>query len=380
PPTIAVGVSAFGADVGGGTALYWSDLLGQHNLMTSVGFAGVGFGNPLHGLSATAAYQNQKSRWSWGVVGGQVSMVSESYATGLDVAGGVPIIVDDTIRILDIQREAAGVFSYPFNRTSRLEFSSGYRNFATVAEREQTIYLAETGELIGQGSLDLPSVPSIHLATGSAAFVFDTSTSAGLSPIHGERSRFEVSANAGSLQFTTALVDYRRYFRLPEKLSLAGRFLHFGRYGKESDDVRLQDVSIGYASLVRGYSIGSFTANECGASLQINGACPALDQLFGSRIAVANAELRLPLLGPFAAITTRSVPPVEAAAFYDAGAAWRKTETIPVFGDGSRHLVRSYGGTFRMNLLGFAIGQVSYVRPLDRGKGWHFEFALTSGF
>jgi outer membrane protein assembly factor BamA len=167
---------------------------------------------------------------------------------------------------------------------------------------------------------------------------------------------------------------------LPGKLTFAGRVLHFGRYGGGAKDSRLQDLSLGYATLVRGYTIGSFRASECGARLQTYGDCPALDQLFGSRIAVANAELRLPLLGPFAAITSRHVPPVETAVFYDAGAAWRKTERYPIFETTSRHLVKSYGATLRVNLLGIAIGQMSYVRPLDRGRGWHLEFALTSGF
>jgi outer membrane protein assembly factor BamA len=97
--------------------------------------------------------------------------------------------------------------------------------------------------------------------------------------------------------------------------------------------------------------------------LQTYGDCPALDQLFGSRIAVANAELRLPLFGSYAAIPTRRVPPVEAAVFYDTGAAWRKTEAIPFFQTNSRHLVQSYGTTLRVNILGMAIGEMSYVYP-----------------
>jgi outer membrane protein assembly factor BamA len=174
-------------------------------------------------------------------------------------------------------------------------------------------------------------------------------TDAGISPVWGQRYRFEVSGNHGSL-YTTALADYRRYFRLPGKLSLAGRILHFGRYGGGAEDSRMQDLFLGYTSLVRGYTTGSFRASECGPRLQTYGDCPALDQLFGSRIAVANAELRLPLLGSFAVIPSRHIPPVEAAVFYDAGAAWRKTE-IATFENASRHAVKSYGGTLRVNLM-----------------------------
>jgi outer membrane protein assembly factor BamA len=348
--------------------------------MTSVGTIGFGQGNPLRNLSAVAAYQNQKSRWNWGLVGGQVPLVSGSYTSGVGVVGGNVVVVDDTVQVWQIERQASGILSYPFNRAARMEFSTGYRNIAFSARQDQSIYSATTGELLGRASGDLPTAPSLHFATGSTAFVFDSSVSASVSPIWGQRYRFEISANHGSLTYTTALADYRRYFRLPGKLTLAGRILHFGRYGGGAEDPRFQDLSLGYATLVRGYTIGSFRSSECGARLQIYGDCPALDQLFGTRIAVANAELRMPLLGAFAAIPSRRVPPVEAAVFYDAGAAWRKTERTPIFQDDSRHAVKSYGATVRVNLLGIAIGQMSYVRPLDRGRGWHLEFALASGF
>jgi Tol biopolymer transport system component len=380
PPSIEVAAGSYGSAVGGGMALYWSDLLGQHNLMTSVGAVAFGQGNPLRNLSGTAVYLNQKSRWNWGVVGGQAPLISEGYSTGLGTVGGNLVVVSNSIRFWQIERQVSGLVSYPFNRAARIEFSSGYRNIAFAARQEQTTYSASTGQLLATVSGDLPTAPSLHMATGATALVFDSSVTAGVSPLWGQRYRLEVSANQGSITYTTALADYRRYVRLPGKLTLAGRVLHFGRYGGGAEDSRLQDLSLGYAALVRGYSIDSFRASECGNRLQTYGDCPALDQLFGSRIAVANSELRLPLLGSYAAIPTRHVPPVEAAVFYDTGAAWRKTETIPFFQTNSRHVVQSYGTSLRVNILGIAVGQMSYVYPIDRGIGWHFEFALTSGF
>jgi hypothetical protein len=48
---------------------------------------------------------------------------------------------------------------------------------------------------------------------------------------------------------------------------------------------------------------------------------------------------------------------------------------------GSRSEVTSYGGSLRFNILGFAVGQLSYVRPNDRPlKDWHWEFSLIPGF
>ena len=41
----------------------------------------------------------------------------------------------------------------------------------------------------------------------------------------------------------------------------------------------------------------------------------------------------------------------------------------------------SAGVALRVNLLGFAIAEVDYVRPLDRSrKGWLWQFGLTPGF
>jgi hypothetical protein len=67
-------------------------------------------------------------------------------------------------------------------------------------------------------------------------------------------------------------------------------------------------------------------------------------------------------------------------AFFDAGVAWARGRSPALVG-GDRELVRSFGGTARLNLFGFAVLQLDYVRPLDRpGKSPYFTFNLLSGF
>jgi hypothetical protein len=53
-----------------------------------------------------------------------------------------------------------------------------------------------------------------------------------------------------------------------------------------------------------------------------------------------------------------------------------------VFGlDGVREPVKSAGLGLRMNLFGFAIGELDLVRPFDRPeKGWVWQFELQPGF
>jgi hypothetical protein len=97
-------------------------------------------------------------------------------------------------------------------------------------------------------------------------------------------------------------------------------------------------------------------------------------------MAVGNAELRVPILGGLGLIPSRGYPPVELAPFYDVGVAWKKDEPLRFAQNGTRDFVRSYGLTLRANALGFAIIQLSYVRPVDRPRGWHWEFAFQPGF
>ena len=127
---------------------------------------------------------------------------------------------------------------------------------------------------------------------------------------------------------------------------------------------------------MRGYDAQSFTVDECGPG----GDCPDFDRLFGSRMGVANLELRLPLLGALGVLRSPAIPPVEAAGFYDTGVAWTDRDEARFLG-GGRNGVSSYGTSLRVNLLGFAVAEVAYVHPNDRPlKGWYWQFNLQPGF
>ena len=71
---------------------------------------------------------------------------------------------------------------------------------------------------------------------------------------------------------------------------------------------------------------------------------------------------------------------MELALFGDAGIAWARDRS-PSFAGGDREWVRSAGIALRFNAFGYAIGEIDYVRPLDRpGRGWVWQFNLTPGF
>ncbi|MFB3903269.1 MAG: peptidase S9 [Acidobacteriota bacterium] len=377
-PTVGVGVSNFGTFVGGGTGLHWSDMLGFHNLTTLFDAGNNGGGNVANSITALLGYENQRSRWDWGAIGGQVPFVTGDFVQGTTVVNGQQVLAEQVVRFWQINREIQGRLAYPFSEAQRIELGGGFRNISFDAESETDFFSPVTGEFLARQTQDLPRPDAINLGTATAALVYDTSVFGGTSPVIGQRYRFQVEQVGGSLLFTNVLTDYRRYFMFLRPLTLAGRFLHYGRYGSDAEDPRMQDLFLGYPSLIRGYDFGSFSVDECQPTTPGDGSCPVFDQLIGSRLAVANAELRLPVFGPLGVVPSQGFIPVETALFYDAGMAWTSTAGSNF---SARDPVKSYGGSLRINLLGFAVAQVSLVRPVDRPlKNWIWEFSLTPGF
>jgi hypothetical protein len=291
---------------------------------------------------------------------------------------GQPALVEQSVRLWQMNREVNGIVAYPFSRAQRVELTGGYRNIGFAADATVRAFSPINGQLLLEERRDVPTPDALHLGTAAAALVYDTSLFGGTSPVRGQRYRLEFGTANGTLNYTSALADYRRYFMPVRPLTLAARILHFGRYGGDAEDRRMQDLFIGYPSLVRGYTPGSFRPEECPPNE--TGSCPVFDRLIGSRIAVANAELRIPLLGALGVIPSRGFPPVEIAPFYDAGIAWMSSEQARLR-DRARSPVTSYGLSLRFNLLGYLIGQVSYALPQDRpARAGIWEFTFTPGF
>ena len=380
-PTVAVGVDRFGPAVGGGIGLQFADMLGNHSLTTVVQLnSGINGNFSLKNTAAQALYFNQAHRVNWGIVAGQVPYLSGGFQSSLDVINGEPVQVDQAIIFRQTEQSASGVVAYPFNRAQRLEFQGGLTRISFDQLVETNVFSLRTGQLIGRGSEETSLAETLTLGTTSAALVFDTSNFGPTSPVQGQRYRLEAAPSFGSLQFTNVLADYRRYFMPVPFYTIAGRVMHYGRYGTGASDARLFPMFLGYPNLVRGYDVGSFQAADCLPTAL--SACPVFDQLMGSRLLVANLEFRFPLLRPFGATQRMYGPiPVEVAFFADGGVAWDRNDKPSIFG-GSRQPVASAGVAFRVNLLGFAVGEFDITRPFHRPgqRGWTFQFNLLPGF
>jgi Tol biopolymer transport system component len=372
-PSIGVGADQFGTYAAGGLAFLFSDMLGDHMLGATVQST-----SRVEETGASVVYLNRTRRWNWGAILEHLPYSTGSFAQGLVEAEGQQAIVQQTYRLTQFNSGASGILHYPFSRVQRAEFSAGVRRIGFDAELETQWFSPVTGQRFDEQVKELPRPGALNFGEATAALVYDSSVFGATSPLLGRRYRLEYSQITGSLTYGGMLADYRRYFMPARPFTLAVRGLHYGRYGGDAEDPRLPPLFIGYQGLVRGYDIGSFDADECN-SVDLS-TCDAFDRLNGSRVAIAGVELRFPLLGLFSRRSFYGPFPIELALFGDAGVAWT-SNTRPSFAGGERGWARSVGAALRVNLLGFAVAEIDYVRPLDRSRrGWLWQFGLTPGF
>lgn len=372
-PAIGVGTDRFGTYAAGGISFRFSDMLNQHMIGATIQST-----SRIQETGAQAVYLNRKSRWNWGVILDRLPYVTGGYSQGLANVNGQNAIVQETVRVVQVDSGASAIAQYPFSRVQRFEVSGGIRRIGFDAEVRTQLFSPVTGQLFDQATEELPRPSALNLGTATAALVYDSSTFGATSPLFGRRYRLEYSQMSGTLTYGGVLADYRRYFMPARPFTLAFRGMHYGRYGAGAEDTRLRPLFIGYQSLVRGYGYGSFTADECNSLDGLT--CAVFDRLNGSRVLVANAELRFPLLGLFSRRSFYGPFPIEMALFADAGTAW-SSRTRPRFAGGDREWVRSAGAALRVNVLGYAVAEFDYVRPFDRSRrGWIWQFGLTPGF
>jgi Tol biopolymer transport system component len=396
-PSLGAGVSSFGSYIGGGAALMWGDMLGNHSLITQLQLQIIN-GNVVNGLGGLVTYVNRTHRLNWGVQAGQVPQFSQYYAGGYAQQGNQVVYVEQTYNFWQTDRRALALAIYPLSSVMRLEFQGGFQQLGFHAETQTQIFDAATFQRLSSNTVNAPACGdslsfftnlcdpgNLNEATGSAALVFDNSISGPTGPILGQRFRLEADPSAGTLNYVSALADLREYLMPVWPITLAGRAMHYGRYGSGAGDDRLGILFLGYPTLVRGYDYGSFSTANCDPNVPL-GQCSEIkvyNELFGSRMAVANAELRLPITGPIGlAHTGMAVPPLDLFGFFDAGVTWGRNPLTTSYQKlSTNYAVTSAGFGGRVNMFGFAVFEVYWVKPFERtDKGSYVGFALTPAF
>ncbi len=399
-PQVGVGVSTAGAfgrsGIYGGVAGIFSDMLGRHTVFGAVQAQG-----QLDEIGFAAVYLYRRTRWNYGVAAQRVPFIYPFRRLVYDEQQD--LVRDQLVFFRQFNTSLLGLAQYPLSRVQRVEFSAGLRRIGQDLQIREIVsdpIRDNQGRIIGYVPIELresrESLFNYNMFESSAALVYDNALFGFTSPFAGQRYRFEVSPTFGQLQFWEGLADYRRYLWL-RPFTVAVRGMHFGRYGRDAEMLGQQGggIFLGYPFLVRGYG-GSDLSSQCQRQGPGSAACQMFEDLIGSRIAVLNAELRFPLVRAlvlgFAPI---GLPPIEGFAFADAGVAWNK-ETVPVFGRGvnatgsalipwtdermPRGFFSSVGVGARVNLFGYFVIEIDYVNPLDRERGWHWQFGIQPGF
>lgn len=382
-PSVGVGYSGtYGTAVGGDIAALFSDELGQRE----IGFAIQGETGELNEFGFQGYYLNQARRLQWGGAASHIPYISgfTTVSNGtVDIDGQqVPATIVEQLRQTITEDRADFITQYPFSLTQRLEASAG---FTRIDFDNELLSAAIVGDqVIDRRDQNLPAPEGLQLYQASLAFVGDSSYFGFTSPVRGRRYRFEVEPTFGDLEFQSLTADYRRYFFF-RPVTLAVRGLHFGRYGRDAESERLTQLYVGRPTLVRGYELGDIGLSECTPVPGNTTACPEFDRLVGSRIAVANLELRLPLLGVEGyGLIRASFLPTDLNFFVDAGTAWSKGITPEVRFDRNsidRIPVVSAGVSARILLGGFAVLEFYYAKPFQRPQeDWVTGFLIAPGW
>ncbi len=334
-------------------------------------------GTDVDDFAGQIAYMNRRHRLNWGGTLG--FMPSRFFGAHRSVEREGPLVTRETTSLRYTHSWAALNARYSLNRSQRVEFGAGVRRTGFEWQRFRRVVDAVAHEELSSEAQELSAGRPIHLAEAHAAFVHDTSVFGPTSPILGQRYRFEIEPAFGAVQFADVRLDYRRYFVPVRPFTLAVRVEHVGRYGPGATDARLTPLVYGLQTLVRGYDLRSFAADECGLGATT---CSMMEELTGSRFALLNLELRAPLAG----LLTRSFDygslPIEAIAFMDAGFLWTAAPSPgPNRGSGLEFdRFRSVGAGARVNVGGI-IFEVTAAKPFDRrSNGWRTSFLLRPGF
>lgn len=368
---LGVATSRIGTGLAGGVNMIFSDILGNHQL-----FGGVALNGEIYDFGGQFAYVNQKGRLGWGA---QISHIPYRSA-GLRYLGDSISYGDSQVPVTNVQLDLLRIFEdqaslfafYPFSTTKRIEFGATASHYSFRRDLYNNYYY--TYSLIARDrERDVEAPEGYSLYHTNAAFVSDNSYFGIAAPLLGSRFRLEAQRYFGELDFYSLLADFRKYFFL-KPISLAFRFIHYGRYGSGAEN-NLYPLYIGNPFYIRGYDSRTVRTNITQSSDYVN-------QLAGTKMLVGNFEIRIPFSGPkrLALIKSRYVL-TDLNFFVDGGMAY--STMLPVTTNEAGDLVPqstpvySTGVSVRINVFGQLILEPYYAIPI-RENGWQLgSFGLN---
>jgi hypothetical protein len=383
---VGVGVSQFGTAMAGGVNMLFSDMLKRNQI-----YAALQVNGQIEDIGGAVNYINQSRRFNWG--GGFLHFPYRyddfryiSYDTSL-------------IKTYRTFIDEVSLFSYyPISKNQRLEGGLGYTHYGVSLEVDTIIY-TPVGRLVkrDKNPPEEDEFDPFGVLNSYIAYVGDNSHFGLTSPLKGYRYRFQVKQyfqlnkdiNFDDIRFLSVSADYRKYF-YTKPLGFGIRLLHYGRYNVDlADQTLVYPLYIGYNYFMRGYASGSF--QNC------TGDCFNINRLAGNKMALMNAEVRLPFTGPkrLAFIGSKFLYS-DLVLFFDGGIAWNEGDNIRFnwkindkWIDEEREEdnnslyripVYSAGISLRINLFGMLVLEPYYAYPFQR-TGLNrpiFGFGITS--
>jgi hypothetical protein len=378
-PQIGYQQGGFGQGTYGGTTIVLSDLLGNSRLALSGSING-----QLSDAQVFAGYTSlgRRLQYTTGVLQQPIYLFSN--ASQQPIGNNQFQQSQEITRLVFRQVFAAGL--YPLNRFTRFELGARFQNVDQQVFPFTRLVDYTYGYASGYQRGDTRNVASANTVSPYLAFVTDNSLMGYTGPISGKRARLEVTPNVGSWQYNDYTADIRNYVPiLFNYITFATRLMTNISAGR--DELRFPKW-IGRPDFIRGYNredLGSFT---CSGLPSDNGSSCNTVELIGSRVALANAELRFPIIRRYGSRTNLlgGFPPIDGLFFYDAGVAWSNGQKVEWNAPSnydytqSRQVLKSYGFGVRLNLFNIAIVRWDYAVPISRpgAKGfgtWFFGYS-----
>ena len=385
--TAGIGISTGGRynnnNMAGSVSMIFSDMVGNNQLYSVLALNG-----EIYDFGGQVAYVNQSRKFNWGLTASHIPYRAGDMFFRRDTLRfrskeddevyEVPVtdLVLDYIRMFE---DNISFFTYhALSQTRRIEAGLSTAWYYYRIDRYHNYY-DDFGFPVAYSKEKMPAPDGNNYQKIDLAYVTDNSYFGMTAPMRGQRARYQVEKYFGAVNFFTGLLDYRQYFFI-NPATFAFRFYHYGRYGSGSETDLVSPIYLGYPWLIRGYENLSFYGNWGDNTVGFTSL--NYSHLSGSRIAVANAEFRLPLTGPkrLALISSKYFL-TDLNLFFDGGLAWSKgdkpkitwaeaafNQRVPVF---------SAGASLRVNVLGYMILEPYFAIPFQNGGWQNRNFGLN---
>lgn len=374
---VMTGNTSFGNNVGvaGGVNMLFRDILGNNQI-----FAGVALNGQIQDISGQLSYINNKKRIGWGL---NVSHFPFSSYGGYQPPRlrNVEINPGDTVLLYEegvlinrlFNQRIGGLAFYPFNNTIRFEIGGALDFYQQRSTAYYTYYQPfYPFRVVATDEKKEPRGPRFRMGSVGVALVGDNADFGFTSPLQGWRYRIGAEQYLGYWHFSTALLDGRYYHRI-KPFTFAVRGLVYARMGGNANNTnRVYPLFVVQPWFVRGYGNSLFDQDP-----------QLFERVAGSKMGVANAEIRLPFTGPrrLALIPLRGFA-TDLNFFFDAGVAFFENSDLkPQNGDAvpQHKPIMSTGVSLRINLFGALIIEPYFALPFSLDKdvrkwGWGLNF------